>query len=114
MTLGEAVQQTPASGGAAVTTLFTTVRSVVGGVLGVITLLLLTFYMLVESREIFAFFVRLFPRNERDRVAAVSATVTAKVSAWLGGQLLLGVIIGLSSALGLWLDGRSVFLRAGA
>ena len=110
VTLGEAVQQTPASGGAtAVTTLFTTVRSVVGSVLGVITLLLLTFYMLVESREIFAFFVKLFPPNERGRVAAVSATVTEKVSAWLGGQLLLGGIIGLSSALGLWLMGVPYF-----
>jgi predicted PurR-regulated permease PerM len=110
VTLGEAVQQTPASGGAtAVTTIFSTVRNVVGGVFGTITLLLLTFYMLVESREIFTFFVKLFPRHERGRVAAVSATVTEKVSAWLGGQLLLGAIIGLSSALGLGLMGVPYF-----
>ena len=42
-------------------------------------------------------------------MAAVSATVTEKVSAWLGGQLLLGGIIGLTSALGLWLMGVPYF-----
>jgi predicted PurR-regulated permease PerM len=110
VTLGEAVQQAPAAGGAtAVTTIYSTVRNVVGGVFGIITLLLLTFYMLVESREIFAFFVKLVPVNERARVAAVSATVTEKVSAWLGGQLLLGAVIGLTSAVGLWLMGVPYF-----
>ena len=70
-----------------------------GGVFGIVTILLLTFYMLVESREIFArSSCGCFPRRERARVAAISATVTAKVSAWLGGQLLLALIIGLTSA----------------
>lgn len=110
ITLGEAVQQAPTSGaGSAVSTIFGAVRNVVGGVFGVITLLLLTFYMLVESREIFSFFVRLFPPKQRPRVAAVSAAVTAKVSAWLGGQLLLSLIIGLTSAIGLGLMGVPYF-----
>jgi predicted PurR-regulated permease PerM len=110
ITIGEAVQQAPGAGATtAVTTIFSTVRNVVGSVFAVITLLLLTFYMLVESRQIFAFFVKLFPPDERNRVATVSATVTDKVSAWLGGQLLLGGIIGLSSAVGLWLMGIPYF-----
>ncbi len=110
ITLGEAVRQTPASGGAtAFSTIFGAVRNVVGGLFGVITVLLLTFYMLVESREIRSFFVRLFPRRERSRVAAISATVTEKVSAWLGGQVLLSLVIGLTSAVGLWLMGVPYF-----
>jgi predicted PurR-regulated permease PerM len=110
ITIGDAVSQAPASGGAtAVGTIFSTLRNVAGGIFGVITLLLLTFYMLVESREITSFFVRLFPRHQRPRVAAVSATVTAKVSAWLGGQLLLSMIIGVTSAIGLGLMGVPYF-----
>jgi len=111
VTIGEAVQQAPGAGSAtAITsTVFTTMRNVVGGVFGVITLLLLTFYMLVESRDIFSFFVKLFPPRERTRVAAVSATVAEKVSAWLGGQLLLGGVIGLTSTIGLWLMGVPYF-----
>jgi predicted PurR-regulated permease PerM len=110
ITLGEAVQRAPAGGGAtAFTTIFSTVRNVAGGIFGVITILLLTFYMLVESREIFSFFVRLFPRRQRARVAGVSNTVTQKVSAWLGGQLLLSFLIGVTSAIGLWAMGVPYF-----
>jgi predicted PurR-regulated permease PerM len=110
ITLGDAVSQAPASGGAtAISTIFSTVRNVAGGVFGVITLLLLTFYMLVDSRELFSAFVRLFPKRDRARVATISNTVTLKVSAWLGGQLFLSIIIGATSALGLWLMGVPYF-----
>jgi predicted PurR-regulated permease PerM len=110
ITLGEAVQRAPAGGGAtAFTTIFSTLRNVVGGVFGLITVLLLTFYMLVESREILSFFVRLFRPRQRARVAGVAATVTEKVSAWLGGQLLLALVIGLTSAVGLWIMGVPYF-----
>jgi len=53
--------------------------------------------------------VQLFPRRQRARVATVSQTVTQKVSAWLGGQLLLSLIIGVTSWLGLWMMGVPYF-----
>jgi predicted PurR-regulated permease PerM len=110
ITIGDAVQRAPAAGGAtAVGTILGAIRNVVGGVFGVITLLLLTFYMLVESKEIFSAFVQLFPRHQRTRVAQISATVSSKVSAWLGGQLLLAFIIGLTAGLGLGLLGVPYF-----
>lgn len=110
ITLGEAVQQAPAaSAGNAAATIFGYVRNVIGGLFGVITILLLTFYMLVESREILSFFVRLFPVRQRRRVATVSHAVTQKVSAWMGGQLLLSLVIGLTSAIGLGAMGVPYF-----
>jgi predicted PurR-regulated permease PerM len=111
ITLSEAVQQAPSgeAAGNVATAVFGYVRNVVGGLFGFITILLLTFYMLVESRELFSFFVRLFPRRQRPRVAAISNTVTQKVSAWLGGQLLLSFIIGVTSAIGLWAMGVPYF-----
>jgi predicted PurR-regulated permease PerM len=39
----------------------------------------------------------------------MSRDITVKVSAWLGGQLVLGAIIGTSSALGLWVLGVPFF-----
>jgi predicted PurR-regulated permease PerM len=106
ITLGEAVRQAPAAGSAtAFATIFGAIRNVVGGIFGVISVLLLTFYMLVESREIRSFFVRLFPIRHRRRVADISDTVTHKVSAWLGGQLMLSLIIGTTTAIGLWVMG---------
>jgi predicted PurR-regulated permease PerM len=111
ISLGEAVQQTPTGQGAsaAISTLFGAVRNVLGGLVAIVTIVLLTFYMLVDSQNIFSFFVRLFPRQHRPQVASISATVTAKVSAWLGGQLLLALIIGTTSAIGLGLMGVPYF-----
>lgn len=110
ITFIDAVRQAPAAGaGGAAATVFSAVRNVVGGIFGFITILLLTFYMLVDARAIFSFFVRLFPERERPRVAEVSRTVAQKVSAWLGGQAVLSAVIGLSTALGLWLMGVPYF-----
>lgn len=105
----ELLQQSPIGGGDAVTMLMGTVWGFVGGLFGMITILLLTFYMLVESQAIFDFFVRLFSRERRPKVAEVSALVTHKVSAWLGGQIFLGFIIGVTTAIGLGLMGVPYF-----
>ena len=102
------LQQAP-GGGDAVNFVLGTVWGFVGGLFGLVTILLLTFYLLVESQSIFNFFVRLFPRRRREQVAEVSALVTNKVSAWLGGQLLLGFIIGATTAIGLGLMGVPYF-----
>lgn len=102
------LQQAPASGDA-VNIVLGTVWGFVGGIFGLVTILLLTFYLLVESQSIFNFFVRLFPRQRRNTVGDLSALVTTKVSAWLGGQLFLGSIIGATTAIGLGLMGVPYF-----
>jgi predicted PurR-regulated permease PerM len=103
------LQQAPAGSGDLVTTVFATVWGFIGGIFGLVTMLLLTFYLLVESQSIFETFVRLFPRRRRAKVSEVSALVTMKVSAWLGGQMLLGLIIGVTSAIGLAVMGVPYF-----
>lgn len=105
----ELLQQSPIGGGDAVSMVLNTVWGFVGGLFGLITILLLTFYMLVESQSIFDFFVRLFPRDRRRKVAEVSELVTVKVSAWLGGQIFLGFVIGATTAIGLGLMGVPYF-----
>jgi predicted PurR-regulated permease PerM len=106
VTLSELLRQAPVAGSAdVVTTVLMTVWSVAGGVFGFVSILLLTFYLLVESPEILSTFVRLFRPDDRARVTAVLERVSLKVSAWLSGQLLLGLIIGVTSAIGLALLG---------
>jgi predicted PurR-regulated permease PerM len=90
-------------------TAVTAVTSVFAAILAVITILILTFYLLVESEVLFAGFARLFPRVERPRVEEVSYKISAKVSAWLSGQLILAGAIGASSAVGLWVLGVPYF-----
>jgi len=110
LTLRQAVERTPTTGGQAVgRTVLSAVVGVVGGIVGLVTILILTFYLLVESGTLRQALLRLFPAEERKRVDAASRAITNKVSAWLGGQLLLGGIIGTTSALGLWLLGIPFF-----
>ena len=106
----EAVARAPSSGGGeAVGTVVGAVVGVVGGLFGLFTILILTFYIMVESDALRSTMLHLFAPKARARVAAASADITLKVSAWLGGQLLLGGIIGATSALGLWLLGVPFF-----
>jgi predicted PurR-regulated permease PerM len=94
------LQQAPAGSGDFVTMIISTLWGFVGGIFGVVSMLLLTFYILVESQSIFNVFVRLFAPEKRQQVYAVSALAAEKISAWLGGQLLLGLIIGGLTAVG--------------
>jgi predicted PurR-regulated permease PerM len=105
----ELLKQAPAGSGDAVTTVLITLWGIVGGLLGFVSILLLTFYFLVESDAVFRLFVRLFPPMQRKRVSEVAGRVAGKVSAWLSGQILLGFIIGITSAIGLALLGVPYF-----
>ena len=105
----ELLEQAPTGSGDLVTMIIAALWGFVGGIFGFVTMLLLTFYLLVDSQSLFDFFVRLFPRKRRQQVAQVSALVTIKVSAWLGGQMLLGFIIGVTTAIGLALMGVPYF-----
>jgi predicted PurR-regulated permease PerM len=107
--LREAVQRAPDGGGQAVNTVLRAIVGVLGGIFGVLTILIFTFYLLVESGSLRRTFLQLFPKADRSRVDAASRAITTKVSAWLGGQLLLGALIGATSALGLWLLGIPFF-----
>ncbi len=102
VTLQEAVRSAPGPG-QAVGTAVGAVTSVLSALLALLTILILTFYLLVESDALFAGFVRLFPRPDRPRVHDAALKISTKVSAWLSGQLILGGTIGLSAAIGLYL-----------
>jgi predicted PurR-regulated permease PerM len=111
ITFEEAVERAPGAAGDAtvVSTVVGAVRGVVGGIVGFLTILIVTFYLLVDSWNLHQGFLRLFPVRQRARLDAATRDITVKVSAWLGGQLLLGAIIGLTSAVGLWLLGVPFF-----
>jgi predicted PurR-regulated permease PerM len=105
----EAVERAPGAGGDAVGQVAKAAANVAGGIFGVVTILILTFYMLVDSWALRESALRLFPRAGRARARDAAHRVTTKVSAWLGGQLLLAGAIGASSAIGLWALGVPFF-----
>ena len=108
ITLEEAVRSAPGPG-MAVGTVGRAVTGIVEAVFSFITILILTFYLMVDSDALFAGFAKLFPRETRPRVVDVSRKITAKVSAWLNGQLILAGTIGSTAAIGLYLLGVPYF-----
>ena len=109
-TMREAVAKAPVGGeGDALGTVMGAVMGVLGGIFGFLTILIVTFYILVESSQLRDTMLRLVPREKRPRVNAASREIVSKVSAWLGGQLMLAAVIGTTSAIGLWLMGIPFF-----
>ena len=108
ITLEEALRRAPASGDA-VGTVAMAATGVVSGVFALLTVLILTFYLLIESATLFRGFVRFFPRADRPRVREAAEQISVKVSAWLSGQLFLGGVIGVSAAVGLYALGVPYF-----
>jgi predicted PurR-regulated permease PerM len=109
ISMREAVEKAPGSGSDAVTRVGRAVVGVAGGIFGIFTILILTFYMLIDSWRLRETFLRLFRRERRPRIDAASREVMVKVSAWLGGQLLLAGTIGVTTAIGLWALGIPYF-----
>jgi predicted PurR-regulated permease PerM len=105
----EALEQTAGGGTDAVGRIVGAIWGFFGGLFGLLTILILAFYFLVDSDSIVRTFVRLFPRAERRRVEDACRRVSTKVSAWLAGQLFLAGVIGASAAIGLWLLGVPYF-----
>jgi predicted PurR-regulated permease PerM len=109
ITLEEAVRNAPGNPGTAVGTVATAVSSIIGLIIAFITILILTFYLLIDSEALFKAFARLFPPEARPRVLGASRQIGAKVSAWLNGQLILAGTIGSTAAIGLYLLGVPYF-----
>ncbi len=105
---GEIVEQAP-GGGDVVGRVMTTFWGLFGGMLGVLSIVILTFYLLVDSDSVFHALVRLVPAERRARLYAISRQITTKVSAWLVGQLMLSAIIGVTSAIWLVVLGMPYF-----
>ena len=78
ITFREAVERAPGAGGSEALgrTALSAVLGVAGGILGLLTILILTFYLLVDSGSLRQFLLQLFPVRDRARGDAVARTIT--------------------------------------
>lgn len=100
VTLQEAVQNAPA-GENAVSTVVGAVWGLIGGVFGLITIVILSFYFLIEAESIFMFITRFVTEPRRAMFATAAREAVIKVSAWLRAQLVLAGVMGVFAAIGL-------------
>jgi predicted PurR-regulated permease PerM len=73
----------------------------INGMAAVVTVLVLTYYMLLEGTEIKQTFLLLFLVERRPRVDLMLSRIGLKFGGWLRGQLLLSFLVALPVALGL-------------
>ncbi len=85
--------------------LFTATKGVFAGLVGVFTIIVLSFYLLLERDGAKKLFVKYLPTNEREALAGIAQKIGFKMGSWMRGQLLLGLIIGVIDGIGLALLG---------
>jgi predicted PurR-regulated permease PerM len=103
-TLEQAVQSAPSGTGTnAVGTVLVAISTVIGGLFGLITILILSFYLLIEAQAMFEYVIRFVPAGHRGDVATAAREAVAKVSAWLRAQFVLAGVMGTFAAVGLGL-----------
>ncbi len=110
ITLAQAVQSAPAGSGTnAVGTVLVALSSLIGGMFGLITILILSFYLLIEAESMFGYLVRFVPAGRRADVATAAREAVIKVSAWLRAQFVLAGVMGTFAAVGLGAMGVPYF-----
>jgi predicted PurR-regulated permease PerM len=106
VTLEQAVQNASAGeSGNAVNTVLAAISSVVGGVFGLVTILILSFYLLVEANALFDYVSRFVPEPSRERFTTVARESVDKVSAWLSAQFILAFVMAAFAGIGLGVMG---------
>jgi predicted PurR-regulated permease PerM len=86
----------------------TTIGSIqrfVGLIVGLVLLPLWVFYVLKDQRHGMAYFYRLWPEEIREDVYQIVRIVDRILSSYIRGQLLLGLIVGVVTGVGMWVIG---------
>lgn len=81
--------------------IFDTTRGFISGFTALLTVLVLTLYLLLDEDGIKKFFTALLPLKQKDKLVSIGHQVGHALGAWLRGQLLLAVIIGFIVFIGL-------------
>ncbi len=84
---------------------FNTIAGIFGGIASFILVLVLAFYMVVEEGAARRLFRHVTPRRYRPYIAGLMGRMQDKLGSWLRGQIVLMVIIGVMTYIGLLIIG---------
>jgi predicted PurR-regulated permease PerM len=93
------------TGKAALKITFNAVGTLIGFVAGLALLPLWLFYVLKDQRKGMIWFYNLWPEDWRDDVRAIVGIVDTMLATYIRVQLFLGVLIGLTTGIVMWLIG---------
>jgi len=87
------------------TGIYTTTVGFVSGIVAIGTILVLTFYMLLEQESLKKFLHQTFPLAQKEKIFEIARKISGKMGGWLRGQFLLMFIIGLLDGIALGILG---------
>lgn len=79
----------------------TAIIGIFGGFFSAIVILFISFYLTVQENGIKKFFISLIPLARQSSVSDLAERIEKKVGGWLRGQIILMVLVGLLTYLGL-------------
>jgi predicted PurR-regulated permease PerM len=94
-------------------TLLRAVLSLIGGIAGFVTIVFLSYYLIVEGAGIAAWALRFAPAGRQPIFRSIIGAVNKRLAAWLRTTVLLGAIMGTTSAVFLGLAGTPFFYVVG-
>lgn len=85
--------------------IFNTTKGFISSFTAILTVFVLTLYLLLDEDGIKHFFVALLPVKQKNQLVDIARKIGAGLGAWLRGQILLGIIIGIMVYIGLVIIG---------
>ena len=93
--------------------LFSKTIGVISGVVAVLTVLILTFYLLLEEEGLKKIYRSVIPADRQKALSDTTRKIASKLGAWLRGQLFLMMVVGLFTTIGLFIVGSPYALTLG-
>ena len=93
--------------------IYSTTVGFIGGVVGVFTVLVLTFYLLLEEQGAKKLLHKYLPIQNRETYIDIMQKVGLKMGAWMRGQLFLALVVGVIDFAGLVIIGVPYALTLG-
>lgn len=93
--------------------IFSATAGIFGGIVSLITVIVLCFYFLIDEKAFKTSFFALVPKEKQDDVTEISRKLISKVGDWLRGQITLGLVVGFVDFIGLLIIGLPYALTLG-
>lgn len=85
--------------------IYSTTIGFISGLVGILTILVLSFYMLLEQESLKSFLHQTVPAEHKDKIFQIAKKIGSKMGSWLRGQMLLMLIIGVLDGIALLIIG---------
>lgn len=89
----------------ATSSIFATIIGLFGGLFSAIVVLVISFYLAVQEKGVKRFLISLTPNDHQHYLSDLIDRIQSKIGGWLRGQLLLMLIIGILTYIGLTILG---------